>query len=110
VQLYGRYFENSRQDVIGYFNPRRFEEQRVNFIINSRLSPDWTLRATLGPGRQSVDGEKSKTGTAEVKLTSHIDRKMRVEIGALYGDTAAFTSSGAGYRRSSANVSLVIPW
>ncbi|HVK55459.1 MAG TPA: hypothetical protein VM532_10580, partial [Burkholderiales bacterium] len=110
VQLYGRYFENSRQDVIGYFNPRRFEEQRFNFIFSARLSPDWRLRAILGPGRQSVESEKSNTGTAEVKLIGHVDRKAHVEITALYGDTAAFASSGAGYKRSLINASFVVPW
>jgi hypothetical protein len=109
-QLYARYFKDSDPGPHGYFNPRRFEEQRINLFVAARLSRAWVMRLTLGPGRQSVDGESSNTLTGELKLTGRVAQSARVEILAAYGDTAAYASSGPGYRRTSVQGNLVIPW
>jgi len=109
-QFYARYFEDSNPGPHGYFNPRRFEEQRINFLVAARLSRAWAMRLTLGPGRQSVDGERSNSLTGELKLTGRVATSARVEILAAYGDTAAYASSGPGYRRTSVQVNLFIPW
>jgi hypothetical protein len=44
LQLFSRRFENSRSGVVGYFNPERYHEERLNLIMSARFSPSWVLR------------------------------------------------------------------
>ena len=106
VQLYARSFTNSGENTIGYFNPDRYHEQRLNLILNARLSPSWVLRSVVGIGRESIDGERSSTGNADVKLSGRLGRSTRVDVSIRHGDSAAFSSSGVGYAQTSATVGL----
>lgn len=110
LQLQAHHFRNDAPAATGYFNPDEFREVRFNVIISQQLSPAWRVRATVSAGTQRIGGSDFGIASGELQLNGRLYRMLRTEIGAGYGDSAAFSSSGAGYRRSFIRASLVMPW
>jgi len=109
LQLYARAFENSRTDVVGYFHPKRYDEERLNLLLSTRVSPSWVLRAVAGVGKQSIEGERSSTFNTDATISGQLPRAVRVDISVRHGDSAAFSSSGLGYSQTSVSMALALP-
>ena len=106
LQLYARRFDSSRRDVVGYFNPERYHEERLNLIVSTRFSPTWTLRMVAGVGQESIEGTRSSTLNVDARVSGRLSPATRIDFSLRHGDSAAFSSSGVGYSQTAAGVTL----
>lgn len=109
LQFFARYFENDTIPAAGYFNPEKFHEELINIVWKQRLSPDWMLQFSLGPGLQTINDSTSGTLGGAAQLIGKISKHARLNFTVGHGDSSAYSSTGEGYRRSYAYLSLVIP-
>lgn len=110
VQLRARYFEDSRTDATGYFNPERFHEEQLLLALNRRLDSNWRLYALAGPGIQNTSpGDGSKTTLlAEVSLRGKVVRSVSINLD--YGYSNSAFASSSGYRRQFSGMTLACTW
>ncbi len=110
VQVRARYFEDSRRDTVGYFNPDRFHEEKLLLAFDKRLGSDWRLFALAGPGFQNTtpgDGS-STTLLAEFSLKGRINKALSLSLD--YGYSNSAIASSSGYRRQYSSISFFYPW
>jgi hypothetical protein len=106
LQLYSRKFDSARNDVVSYFSPSRYHEERVNLLVNAQLSPNWTLRMIGGLGQQWIEGTQSPTLNADLKVSGRLTRSARVDFSLRHGDSATFYNSGVINSQTTAGVAL----
>jgi tetratricopeptide (TPR) repeat protein len=104
-----RYFEDSKLDTVGYFNPKRFREGQLLFILNSRPGSDLRVYVQAGPGRQSVSpGDRNTTLLGEISLQARISRPLY--IGLDFGYSSSAVASSSGYRRQYQGMTISYLW
>lgn len=110
VQLRARYFEDSRTDTIGYFNPVRFHEENLLLAFDKRLGSDWRFSALAGPGIQNTSPGDGSTNTllAEASLRGRIVNGLSLSLD--YGYSNSAVASSSGYRRNYAGITLSYQW
>ncbi len=106
LQLYSRKFDSARNDVIGYFSPSRYLEERLNLLVTAQLSPIWTLRMIGGIGEQWIDGTASSTLNTDLKISGRLSRSARLDFSFRHGDSTTFYSPGVLNPQTSAGVAI----
>lgn len=106
LQLYSRRFEGNRGDVVGYFSPERYHQEKLNLIMSGSLSPRWMLRIGAGVGEESIEGVRSPTLDTDLKLSGQLSRSARLDLSLRHGDSVPFSSPGLGYSQTSASLGL----
>ncbi len=110
LQLRARYFEDSRTDTIGYFNPKRFHQEQLLLALNRRIASDWRLSALVGPGVQNAtpgDGS-STTLLSELSLKGRVVNGLSLSLD--YGYSNSAVASSSGYRRHYSGVAFSCQW
>lgn len=109
VQIRARYFEDSRTDTVGYFNPDRFHEEQLLLVLNSRMGNSWRLYGLAGPGIQNVaPGDHTSTWLTELSVWGKIGRSFSISLDSGYSNSSI--ASASGYRRQYAGISLSYLW
>jgi hypothetical protein len=103
------YFENSRTDTIGYFNPQRYHQGQLLLVLNRSLNPMLRLYAIAGPGIESVSpGIRSTSFLGAVSLHAFLTHVFSVK--ADYGYSDAAVASPSAFRRQYVGISLFFTW
>jgi hypothetical protein len=109
AQLRVRHFKSSRDDVVGYFNPESFQEEKLVFVLRRWLNPVWRIEVLGGPGIQTINpGERSGTSLIEAGVSGRWRGCLSSSVTLGYSDSAVSTPSGFSQYYGQVRVSC--PW
>jgi hypothetical protein len=84
---------------LGYFNPLDYQERMFAIGWRKKFEPGWTLKGTLGTGRQTVDDDPdSPTRIAELSVTSPYQNRLFFRLNLGYNRSASFQGPDYSYR------------
>ena len=104
-----RFFESSRNDVEGYFNPSHFREEQLLLNLKRALKPDWRFEALTGPGYQNISGgDNGATWIVEGRLSARWIGCLSAN--ALLGYTTSSISNPSGFEMTYGQLFVSCPW
>lgn len=104
-----RFFESSRKDVEGYFNPTHFREEQILLNLKRALKPDWRFEVLTGPGYQNISGgDNGATWMVEGRLSARWIGSLSAN--ALLGYTTSSISNPSGFAMTYGQLFVSCPW
>lgn len=109
AQVYARVFTSSQPSHGVYFNPKDYNQERVDLIVVHKLSPDWQLRGIAGAGNQTIDGASSLSYDVRLSLMGRLPGNGRLEVAFERDSFASAAGGGSGYWSNAVTLSLTYP-